>query len=252
MLRKLILLVLMLPCMAFANSYAILNYNTEQYEHEYNSGMVRSIASITKLFTAYTVAKSGVDMEELVKVTGKSTGRFPRNALIPRRELFKAMLISSDNLAAESLAHAHPGGMNAFLADTAKYIENLGLTNTTVVEPTGLMADNQSTIADIAKFLFAIKDQPMIATYASEKEDKTQFTRGKKTVTVNLKNTNPSMWVYDNIILSKTGFTNAAGRCVAMLVKKNNELFAVIVLGQRTLNQRTMVVNTLFKQIGSL
>lgn len=250
MLKKLLLLFLCLPTLVWANAYAILNYSTAQYEHEYNTGTVVSIASITKLFTAYTVVKSGVDMNEKVLVQGKSGGRFPRRNMVPRQELFKAMLVSSDNLAAESLAHAHPGGMQKFLEDTASHLDELKLLNTTIVEPTGLFAENKSSIEDISKFLFHIKDYALIAQVSSERETVSTYTQGKKTIKVNLRNTNPAMWVYDNIVLSKTGFTNAAGRCVAMLVQKNNNLFAVIVLGQKSQNQRTLVVNNLIGKLG--
>lgn len=57
------------------------------------------------------------------------------------------------------------------------------------------------------------------------------------------------MFVYDTIAMSKTGWTNAAGRCVAMLVKRGSEFVAVIVLGQRDLKSRTRVVDTLFKDL---
>ena len=38
---------------------------------------------------------------------------------------------------------------------------------------------------------------------------------------------------FDNILISKTGTTSAAGKCVIMLVEKNKTYHAVVVLGQR-------------------
>jgi D-alanyl-D-alanine carboxypeptidase len=55
------------------------------------------------------------------------------------------------------------------------------------------------------------------------------------------------MFTYDNILISKTGTTNAAGKCVAMLIERDGALFAVIVLGQKTGHQRTMIVEELMK-----
>ena len=52
---------------------------------------------------------------------------------------------------------------------------------------------------------------------------------------------------FDNILISKTGTTNAAGKCVAMLIERDGALFAVIVLGQKTGHQRTMIVEELMK-----
>ena len=154
------------------------------------------------MFTAATIVRSGVDMNETVKVQGTAGGRFARGSMVPRIDLFKAMLISSDNLAAETLAHAHPGGYDAFLQDVTYTIRHAGLYNTHIVEPTGLSADNKSTVEDLAKFLVYLQRYPIIQEISSEKEDRVQYKRGKKTITVNLRSTNPSMWVYDTIALS--------------------------------------------------
>ena len=58
------------------------------------------------------------------------------------------------------------------------------------------------------------------------------------------------MWSYDNIILTKTGTTNAAGRCLAMLVEKNGELYGVVSLGSKTLVQRSKNITELMNEIG--
>jgi D-alanyl-D-alanine carboxypeptidase len=71
--------------------------------------------------------------------------------------------------------------------------------------------------------------------------------KGKKTLTINLKNTNSTLFQFDNILISKTGTTNAAGKCVAMLIERNGSLFAVVVLGQKNGHRRTMVVEELLK-----
>jgi D-alanyl-D-alanine carboxypeptidase len=69
--------------------------------------------------------------------------------------------------------------------------------------------------------------------------------KGKKTITVNLRNTNPSIFIFDNILISKTGFTNAAGRCVIMLVEKNKSLHGIVILGQKNVQDRSKIANDL-------
>lgn len=44
------------------------------------------------------------------------------------------------------------------------------------------------------------------------------------------------------MLVSKTGFTNAAGRCLVMLVKKGNEIFGVAVLGFKNPKTRSDAV----------
>ena len=251
LLKRVLTFLLFLPMLAYSQAYGVYDPNLRQFQQELNSTDVRSIASITKMFTAATIVRSGAGMEELVLVQGKSGGRFARGSMVPRIDLFKAMLISSDNLAAESLAHGHPGGYDQFLRDVDATIAHAGLHHTSIVEPTGLSADNKSTVEDLARYLVYLQAYPVIQQVSSEREDRLQYKRGKKIITVNLRNTNPSMFVYDTITMSKTGFTNAAGRCVAMLVKRGTNFVAVVVLGQRDVQSRSRVVDTLFKNINA-
>ena len=52
-------------------------------------------------------------------------------------------------------------------------------------------------------------------------------------------NTNSQLLdVFDSITLSKTGYTNPAGRCLALLVEKNNKKYAIIILGEKTSGDR--------------
>lgn len=251
--KKLFLLI----CVCISNiSYAqsnhgawgLYDYDLIEYQMVYNRGEVRSIASITKLFTATTVLRQGLDLDEKVKVTGKSKGRFSRGSMVPRIDLMKAMLISSDNLAAETLAHTYPGGFDAFISDTDQWVKGTGLTSTRIVDASGLMPGNVSTIDNLVAFLFRIKDLDVIQSISNERTITLKLPKGKKTVKINLRNTNPTLFQFDNIVVSKTGFTNAAGRCVAMLVKKEDRLYAVIVLGQPNVKERSQLAQELISK----
>lgn len=249
LLKKLILILFILPALALGQAYGVYNNQSHAFEQELNSADIKSIASITKMFTAATIVRSIVDMNEPVKVQGKSGGRFARGSYVPRIDLFRAMVISSDNLAAESLANAHPGGYEQFLRDVESTILQAGLRDTTIVDPTGLSSENKSTVEELSKFMFYLQRYSLIQQVAGERDSEISYKRGKKTVKVKLRNTNPSMFVYDSITMSKTGWTSAAGRCVAMLVRRGSEVVAVVVLGQRDLKTRTRVVDNLFKDI---
>jgi len=229
-------------------AWGLYDYDITEYQMVYNRSDVRSIASITKLFTATTILRHGLDLSEKVKVTGKSGGRFPRGAMVPRIDLMKAMLISSDNLAAESLAHSYPGGFNAFISDTNEWVKGTGLTSTTIVDASGLLPGNVSTIDNLVAFLFRIKDHDVIQEISNERTTTLKLPKGKKTVKINLRNTNPTLFQFDNIVISKTGFTNPAGRCVAMLVRKEDRLYAVIVLGQPNVKERSQLANELISK----
>jgi D-alanyl-D-alanine endopeptidase (penicillin-binding protein 7) len=229
-------------------AWGLYDYDITEYQMVYNRSDVRSIASITKLFTATTILRQGLDLDEKVKVTGKSGGRFSRGAMVPRIDLMKAMLISSDNLAAESLAHSYPGGFDAFISDTNEWVKGTGLSSTKIVDASGLLAGNVSTIDNLVAFLFRIKDHDVIQEISNERTTTLKLPKGKKTVKINLRNTNPTLFQFDNIVISKTGFTNLAGRCVAMLVRKEDRLYAVIVLGQPNVKERSQLANELISK----
>ena len=226
-------------------AYALYDYDARMYNVRFGHDTTRSIASITKLFTANTVLNSGVDLNEKIKINGRSGGKVPPGAYMTRLDLLRATIISSDNRAAETLANHHPGGFSQFVKDTNAYLEQNLLFDTKIVDSTGLLAGNTSTARDLVEFLYQIKDNPVIRQIAIERNAVLAVPKGKKTVSINLRNTNPDLFVYDNILISKTGFTSAAGRCVLMLVEKNNELFAVVVLGQKDVKNRSQVVGTL-------
>lgn len=245
--KRLVILFLMFTGSVYAQSgaYVLFDYNAKMYAVRYNHDTPRSIASITKMFTANTVLNSGVDLNEKIKVNGRSKGKVPPGAYMTRMDLMRAMIISSDNRAAETLANHHPGGFAQFIKDTNEYVDRNLLYDTKIVDSTGLLAGNISTARDLVEFLYRIKDNPVIRQIANERNAVLAVPKGKKTIGINLHNTNPDLFVYDNILISKTGFTSAAGRCVLMLVEKNKELFAVVVLGQKDVKNRSQVVGML-------
>lgn len=232
----------------YASSYGLYDFSNVRYEHGKNTTDVRSIASITKLFTAYAVVMSHVDLNERIKVQGKASGRFTRGAYLERSELMRAMLMSSDNLAAESLAHAHPGGYTEFLKEINWHLGLNGFKETRIVDATGILSGNVSTVDELKEFLFMLRKIDIIKFYSSEKSYaiKYQPPKSKKTITINLRNTNPQIFTYDSIVLTKTGFTNAAGRCLAMLVEKDGVLYAMITLGNKNVRQRSNVIDNMF------
>jgi D-alanyl-D-alanine endopeptidase (penicillin-binding protein 7) len=243
--KLLLLLLLSVSNLAHAGAHAFYDFSSATYLVQNNRHEVRPIASITKLFTAITVLNSGVDLDEKIKVNGRSGGRVPQGALMTRMDLMRATLISSDNRAAETLANHHPGGFDQFIKDANAYLDNNSLYNTKIVDSTGLLPGNQSTASDLIELLSLVKHQPVIRKIASERNAALNAPRGKKTITINIHNTNPEIFVYDNILISKTGFTNPAGRCVLMLVEKKKELYGVVVLGQPNVKKRSILVKEL-------
>ena len=230
-------------------AWGLYDYDRVEYQQVYNRREVRSIASITKLFTATTIVRSGLDLDQAVKVQGRSGGRFARGSMVKRIDLMRAMLISSDNLAAETLALTYPGGMDAFLYDTNQWVRGWGLIDTTIVDASGLLAGNQSTVDELIFLMQRIKDIEVINKISREEQAVLKVPKGKKTITIHLKNTIPIVFHYDNILLSTTGTTNAAGKCVVMLVERAGSVHGVVILGQKNGQERTKISEMLINLI---
>ena len=223
-------------------SYVLFDYDEEKFNDEFNRNQVRSIASITKMFTAITVVNSNANLYEKLYVTGQNGGKVPRGTWVSRMDLLKAMVTNSDNLAAEVLANNHPGGFNQFLIDANNYNKNIGLIHTQIVDSSGLLPGNVSTASELVLFLNSIKNNPIIQDIGALRNFDLNVPKGKRTVHIKFHNTNPELYKYDNILISKTGFTNSAGRCVMMLVEKGSKVYALVVLGQPNVQRRSQIV----------
>lgn len=223
-------------------SYVLFDYDNQEFNDEFNRNQVRSIASITKMFTAITVINSSANLYERLYVTGHNGGKVPRGTYVSRMDLLKAMVMNSDNLAAEVLANNHPGGFSQFLIDANTYNRNIGLIHTEIVDSSGLMPGNVSTASELVLFLNSIKNNTVIQDIGALRNFDLSVPKGKRTVHIKFHNTNPELYKYDNILISKTGFTNSAGRCVMMLVEKGSKVYGLIVLGQPNVQRRSQIV----------
>ena len=230
---------------AHAESYALYHYGTNQYIDSQGITTSRSIASITKLFTVNTILRSNLRLNEIVTITCDRRGKISNGARMSIRDLLVATMVASDNCAAEALANAYPGGSKNFADHRNQYIFSSGLSNTSIYDATGLSIFNVSTVEDLIKFInIAYQNETLRLIANLPKADITMYKKNKKHV-IHLHNTNPAIFKHNNILLSKTGFTNSAGRCVVMIIDRSDDRYAVVVLGERNVLSRTRTVEKL-------
>ncbi len=192
------------------------------------------MASLTKLMTAMVVLDAGQDLDEPLSIDvadldmlKHTRGGVPVGASLSRAKMLELALLASDNHAASSLARHYPGGMSAFLEAVQVKGAALGLSNTRVVEPTGLSPENRSSANDLVSVVRAASEYPAIATATTQ-------VRGQAIVkgrTYLATNTNRLVgrpgW---DILLSKTGFTNEAGRCLVMRLRTAGKTVLLVLL----------------------
>ena len=241
-------------CAAFvsSSSYAmplnsqhaiVISDDTGQVLLEKNAGTAVPIASLTKLMTAMVVLDSKPKMNEMidiqlvdVDVLKHSKSHVPVGTTLPRKEILRLALMSSDNRAAASLARTYPGGNAAFLQAVNLKIKTLGMASTVIKEPTGLSPENTSSAADLAKMAVAASRYPEIADITTDSSDLIKM-NGRQ---VTFRNTNRLVgspgW---DVLLSKTGFTTEAGHCLIMRIQQAG-VHATLVLLNATADSSRM------------
>jgi len=211
---------------------------------EKNANVQVPIASLTKLMTAMVVLDSKLDMDEPISIDRldvdmlkHSTSRVPVGAEIARRDVLQLALMSSDNRAAASLARTFPGGQTGFKAAVNAKIRALGLTQTVIEEPTGLSPNNKSTATDLIKMASAAANYPEIRRITTDTKDIINI-KGRK---VEYHNTNRLVGAKGwDVGLSKTGYTEEAGRCLIMRFKSGGKNNTLVLLNAKASSARLM------------
>jgi D-alanyl-D-alanine endopeptidase (penicillin-binding protein 7) len=237
--KKLILVaisVLMISA-AHANgpSHLVLDISKKETISSIADDKVRPIASITKLMTALIIVESNIAMNEEVNYKGGIW----RSKRVKRSDLLESLLIKSDNQAADALAESFPGGKELFVAFMNIKAKQLGMKDTKFEDPSGLGRDNLSTAKDLAILVTKAYEHPEISNTSASKFFKVEIKNKRKITYMSIGNTNTALLnIFDNITLSKTGYTDPAGRCLALIVEKNNKKYAIIILGEKTSGDR--------------
>ena len=238
--RNIILLILLtiVASVQASESHTVLVYNvgTKETVLSENADVIRPMASITKLMTAM-IALDRYELSDKLP-TGKKSRATVEQLLIK-------LLVRSDNGAAEVLARNYPQGRTAFIRAMNDRSAQLGLVDTKFSDPSGLMP-NTSTAKELVKLVAAAGNYNFIRRISSQPAIYQTSQVKKKTKTVTLANTNSNiLFEFNNILVSKTGFTYKAGRCLAMLVDKNGQEHVIIILGERTKQSRDQLARNL-------
>lgn len=223
-------------------TYAVWKIDNEEYLEGANTERIRPIASMTKMMTALVVLRSGIDLREIVTITGPEGSRYIRPGMkMSREQLIELTLVSSDNLASRTLAETYPGGYNQFISDMNTTASMLGMASTHYEDSTGLTPKNVSTPSDLKTLALATKPWGVFTLAANTSRFITDATVTVKNtlrnVSINSGNTNRQMIGVVDIVGAKTGFTSAAGHCLTMLYNSNGSQYLLVVMGSKSRNE---------------
>lgn len=216
-------------------SVMVTNLTENRILYSQNSIQIRPMASLTKLMTAMIALDYDSNMNRKMIM---------KNREYTRGELLHMLLIRSNNTAAETLASEYPGGRSSFIRDMNIQATMLAMYDTYFDDPSGLSKNNVSTASNITQMLVAAAKYREIRDISVKKTTAVEAQGKRKNRILLMHNTNTVILSQVNgIKVSKTGYTNPAGYCVAIVIEKHSGYHeAVVVMGARNSSQRVDTV----------
>lgn len=195
-------------------------------------------ASITKLMTALLFAENATKADKIPFTTSASIqpeyslsanyGPITIGDTLSGEHTMKALLLFSANDAAYMIGDFISGSNEEFMKLMNKKAKDLGLTNTNFTNPNGLHdVEHYTTAHDLAKMAKAMLENEWVKEAMSTKEAQIQFDNSGKRI--NIENRNKLLGV-DGNIGGKTGYTEAAGRCLLSFYQRDGRTILGIVL----------------------
>ncbi len=220
-----------------AASYILVDIGSGLPMVSHNADVMRGVASTQKIMTALVVLDAG-NLDKSVTITASDINVEPtRLGVRPgqtytRRALLYAFLIKSANDVARVLARDNAGSQSAFAAKMNAKARSLGMVCSYFANPHGLTESGQhSTARDMARAAIAAYQSPIIRDAVRQKYHTFRFSNGSK---ITLTNTNDLLGRMAECNGMKTGYTNAAGRCLISTASKNGRAVVLVQLGTKT------------------
>lgn len=246
-----------------AQAAILVDLNTKNILYGKNMNEKRCPASTTKLMTALTVLQV-MNLNDVVEVGSEvhmiagdsSKAGFSKGQFVTVEELLNGMLICSGNDAAYILAKATGKAIfdnnienegktftdaqcvERFVLEMNKNVRDMQLDNTNFTSPDGYDDSNQYTTAgDLSKIAIEAYSNETIAKICKKQSYKSDTLGKTWTSTNELLNKN-SDYYYKYCVGLKTGSTDAAGKCLVSVGKKDNMECISVVLGDDSDEQR--------------
>lgn len=199
------------------------------------------VASTTKILTAivaadhYPARKVFRVPEAAERVDGTRFG-YRTGWLIRRDQLLTTLMLVSANDAAETLAAAWPdGGRAGFLRAMQDKAAELGCTDSTWLDPSGLdVPGHRASAADLAVLGRALLERPVLAKLARSRVAPYTWPGGRKTVLGN-HNHFVGQGRDPGALGVKTGYTTKAGSTIVAAQRRGGRTLVAVVLGSQAM-----------------
>ena len=216
-----------------ATAAVVMEASTGHVLYSRNPNQRMFPASTTKMVTLIMALENGKP-DEIVTV-GKNAFGVEGSTLfletgdkIPLNELLTGMIMHSGNDAAVAIAEHVDGNIKTFAEHMTRRAHELGATGTNFTNPHGLPDPNHYTtaydLALLAAHGFTLEHFEEIVS-AQEKTYQWIHDPAKK-----LRSENQMLWLYRGGNGVKTGYTDAAGRCLVSAAKRDGIQIVAVVL----------------------
>ncbi|MFO0752306.1 MAG: D-alanyl-D-alanine carboxypeptidase [Thermodesulfovibrionales bacterium] len=245
--RKLLLLVVLcvlalqgmpLPASAdaiTARSAVVIDSATDKILYAKNPNWKLPPASTTKLVTAM-VALDRLSPDAVLTIspdaanTPSVSPHLRPGERFVMRDILALALIRSVNGAAVALAEAAAGSEEAFVRLMNEKAAHLGAENTHFINASGLPGPGQHITAfDLAKVMKESLKYPLVQESIGMRTKEIRSLEGRRLF---VKNTNQLLWMNDECIGGKTGYTKAARHCFVSASRKGDSTLITAVLGE--------------------
>lgn len=218
-----------------------------------NADSSRSIGSITKLMTAYVFLGTNPDLDAPAQIEAADVRYGGRQHIqvadqVTVRDLLLASLVGSDNSSTAALVRLSGLSWSDFIAKMNQVAGEMGMTQTTFVDATGLGASNRSVVSDVVRLLDeAVKNEVI----REATQQATVVFEGASGRVYRVDSTDELLGTFVNrdpykIIGGKTGYLPEAGYCLGTVFSEEGKReIVVVVLGSDSKQGRFQDVKAL-------
>lgn len=218
-----------------AQSAILIEASTGRVIWEKDADVRHYPASMTKMMTGIlALEKLPPKADVVISPNAAATEDCPLEIVagecLSADNIITGMLMESDNGAAVAIAEAVDGSVSQFVQRMNERAQAIGMSNTHFVNPNGLTeANHYSTARDMAKLARFAMNNKKFREIVSTKKQVIHWevpARQQKLA----ENTNKLLANYNGMNGIKTGWTEAAGGCLAASARRNGvELIAIVM-----------------------
>ena len=226
-----------------AQSAIVIEASTGRVVYEKNADMQSSPASMTKIMTCLLgLEMLGRHQDIVISKNAAETEDVPLGLqagdVFAADELLRGMMLVSDNGAAVAIAEASAGTAQKFVAQMNDEAQKLDMKDTHFANPNGLtLPSHYSTARDMAKLARYAMTKKEFREIVAIQQAPVRWSLPKNKVLMT-ENSNKLLGHYDGMTGIKTGWTTAAGGCLAASAKRNGLEHIAIVMKAPDANVR--------------